>query len=432
MTLPQLKELQAVSGASETPEAGRLTAQELSKISCKAPVSGFGKRVVPMEPCDHERRGADMPEIVALSFFSGAMGLDIGMRNGGIRAILACESDRRCRMTIQKNDPNIALIGDIRRYDTDSVLQFAGIPRNRKVDVMFGGPPCQSFSTVGARRAFEDERGSALLRYIELAARIRPTYFVLENVRGLLSASRSGSGGGALMTVLEFLRDAGYAVSFELYNAANFGAPQIRERLILIGKLGKDKVPYLSPTHSENGEYGLPKWRTLRDALEGLATEESRHIDFPERRLKFFRMLREGQYWRDLPPEAREKAMGESLKLSGGKTGFYRRLRYDRPSPTLVTNPTMPATDLCHPTEDRPLSVEEYRCIQEFPPEWVICGSIREQYRQIGNAVPIRLGEAVAKTITADMRGVRLPQYPGFRFSRYRRTNDETWRTDAE
>jgi DNA (cytosine-5)-methyltransferase 1 len=85
--------------------------------------------------------------------------------------------------------------------------------------------------------------------------------------------------------------------------------------------------------------------------------------------------------------------------LGGGKTGFYRRLSFDKPSPTLVTNPTMPATDLCHPTENRPLSVEEYGCIQEFPQEWVICGPILEQYRQIGNAVPVKLAEAIGRSI---------------------------------
>ena len=88
----------------------------------------------------------------------------------------------------------------------------------------------------------------------------------------------------------------------------------------------------------------------------------------------------------------------------------------------------MPATDLCHPVKNRPLSVEEYSRIQEFPDEWKICGPIKEQYKQIGNAVPIKLGEAIAKTIIADMNGEKLPQYTGFSYSRYKNTNDITWR----
>ena len=126
--------------------------------------------------------------------------------------------------------------------------------------------------------------------------------------------------------------------------------------------------------------------------------------------------------------------MGAKLKLGGGKTGFYRRLSLSRPSPTLVTNPIMPATDLCHPTEDRPLSVEEYRAIQGFPQDWIICGSIMAQYKQIGNAVPIKLGEAIAKAILADMAGSdmrdAIPQ--GFAFSRYRNTNEHSWRVHFE
>ncbi|WP_373802638.1 DNA cytosine methyltransferase [Bacteroides heparinolyticus] len=386
-----------------------------------------------IEPDDHERLDDAIPDIVALSFFSGAMGLDIGMKNGGIQALLACEFNKHCRTTIAKNDPNIALIGDINKYEAEDILKFAKIPEGRKVDVIFGGPPCQAFSTAGARRALNDERGNVFLRYIDIVEKIHPTYVVIENVRGLLSAPypygdvEEPIKGGALCIILDRLKAAGYTISFELYNAANFGAPQIRERVVMIGKLGNEKVPYLSPTHSEDGSAGLPQWRTLREALEGLSVEEHHHIEFPENRLKFYRILTEGQYWKDLPEDMQKEAMGAKLNLGGGKTGFFRRLNFNRPSPTLVTNPAMPATDLCHPCENRPLSVEEYGRIQEFPDDWTICGPILEQYKQIGNAVPIKLGEAIAKTIIADMRGEELPQFDNFPYSRYKNTNDVTW-----
>jgi DNA (cytosine-5)-methyltransferase 1 len=386
-----------------------------------------------IEPDDHERRDDSIPDIVALSFFSGAMGLDIGMKQGGISALLACEFNKYCRMTIDKNAHEMALIGDINNYDADEILKLAKIPKGRKVDVIFGGPPCQAFSTAGARRALGDERGNVFLRYIDIVQQIQPTYVVIENVRGLLSAPYPYGEidepikGGALCVILDRLKAAGYTISFELYNAANFGAPQIRERVVMIGKKGSNKVPYLSPTHSENGEYGLPKWRTLNDALKSLENIEHHFIEFPESRLKYYRMLKEGQYWKHLPPDVQLEAMGSKLNLGGGKTGFLRRLNRNKPSPTLVTNPTMPATDLCHPVENRPLSVEEYGAIQEFPSDWTICGPILEQYRQIGNAVPIKLGEAIAKTIIADMNGTKLPEYNGFKYSRYVDTNDVSW-----
>lgn len=386
-----------------------------------------------IEPDDHARESTDIPEIVALSFFSGAMGLDIGMKNGGIPALLACEFNKYCRMTIAENAPDMALIGDINKYEPAEILRLANIPEGRKVDVIFGGPPCQAFSTAGARRALADERGNVFLRYIEVVEKIRPTYVVIENVRGLLSAPypykdiEEPIKGGALCVILDRLKEAGYTISFELYNAANFGAPQIRERVVMIGKLNGPKVPYLSPTHDESGRYGLHPWITLREAVEDIEDKPHHYVDFPEKRLKYYRMLKEGQYWKDLPKEVQEEAMGATLKLGGGKTGFFRRVSFCRPSPTLVTDPTMPATDLCHPTENRPLSVEEYSRIQGFPDDWKICGPINEQYKQIGNAVPIKLGEAIARTILADIRGEALPIYEGYAFSRYKNTSDITW-----
>lgn len=391
-----------------------------------------------IEPDDHERKSNEVPNILALSFFSGAMGLDIGMRQGGIEAVLACEFNKYCRMTIEKNAPEMGLIGDINKYDADEILKMANIPYDRKVDVIFGGPPCQAFSTAGARKALDDERGNVFLRYIEIIEQIKPRYIVIENVRGLLSAPypykdiKEPIKGGALCVILDRLKEAGYTVSFELYNAANFGAPQIRERVVMIGKLNGDKMPYLQPTHAENGAYDLPKWNTLGIALKSKPIVEHHYIDFPERRLKYYRMLKEGQYWKHLPEEMQKEAMGAKLELGGGKTGFYRRLDFKKPSPTLVTNPTMPATDLCHPTEDRPLSVEEYRRIQGFPDEWVICGPILEQYKQIGNAVPIKLGEAIAKAIISDMKGEVQAPIDGFPFSRYKNTNDILWKKEMD
>lgn len=391
-----------------------------------------------IEPDDHERKSDTIPDIVALSFFSGAMGLDIGMSNGGIPAILACECNKYCRMTIEKNAPNMALIGDINKYEPEQILEMARLPHNRKVDVIFGGPPCQAFSTAGARRALNDERGNVFLRYIKVIEAIHPTYVVIENVRGLLSAPYPYADvstpikGGALCVILDRLKAAGYTISFELYNAANFGAPQIRERVVMIGKLGSKKVSYLSPTHDKDGNYSLEPWKTLRDAVNDIEDKKQHYIEFPEKRLKFYRMLTEGQYWKDLPPDAQKEAMGAKLKLGGGKTGFFRRLNFNRPSPTLVTDPTMPATDLCHPTADRPLSVEEYARIQGFPDKWEICGPIKEQYRQIGNAVPIKLGEAIAKTILDDMNDKESSPIPDFSYSRYKNTSDVSWRIAME
>lgn len=397
-----------------------------------------------IEPIDHERLTDELPDVIALSFFSGAMGLDIGISKAGIEPLLACEFDKTCRKTIQSNNPEIALIGDINDYNADEILKLAKVPANRKVDIIFGGPPCQAFSTAGNRKGFNDERGNVFIKYLELVSEIKPTYVVIENVRGLLSSESPYDDnlsikecmnsnlkpvkGGTFLHIIKILKEIGYTISYNLYNAANFGSPQIRERVVLIGYMGDSKVPYLEPTHSEGGGFGLKKWMTLREAFDTLDSSTVHHfINFPEDRLVYYRMLTEGQYWKNLPLEMQKEALGASFYLGGGKTGFYRRLAFNKPSPTLVTHPAMPATDLAHPVEDRPLSVEEYKAIQAFPKEWKICGSVLEQYKQIGNAVPIDLGYAIGKTIVNHMRNIKPTVINDFPFSRYKNTDDISW-----
>jgi DNA (cytosine-5)-methyltransferase 1 len=183
------------------------------------------------------------------------------------------------------------------------------------------------------------------------------------------------------------------------------------------------KPLYLKPTHSENGNYGLSKWVTFREAVKGLPKKHT-HINFPEARLQYYRLLKPGQYWRHLPEDMQKKALGKSYYLGGGKTGFLRRLAWDRPSYTLVTNPAMPATDLAHPTELRPLSVEEYKRIQEFPDDWLISGSVLNQYKQIGNAVPTSFGLAIGKLVMNCLQGKTYKEIPDFPYSRYKKTSD--------
>lgn len=375
------------------------------------------------------------PKLRVLSFFSGAMGLDLGLEQAGLEVILACDSDPACRATIKANRPDLPVLSDIRDYDKAAIYYAAGLEKDTVLDVVAGGPPCQAFSTAGARRGLSDQRGSVLLFYVDLLLALRPRYIVLENVRGLLSAPLvRGSDnrvlatpGGALLFIVEHLRAGGYQVSFNLYNAAHFGVPQLRERVVLIGNLSGPKLPYLKPTHCDNGAYGLPPWRTLKDALVDLPPVPCNHLDFPKSRLRFYRLLTAGQNWRALPPELQPIALGKSYYVPGGKTGFYRRLAWDKPACTLVTSPIMPATDICHPELDRPLSVQEYRRIQMFPDSWRLWGNLAAQYRQIGNAVPLGLGAAIGRALIAHAQGkVELPP-PGFAFTRYQGTDDASW-----
>lgn len=378
---------------------------------------------------------------VALSFFSGALGLDLGLEQAGFTLRLACEVDKFCRETIALNRPDLPLLGDVTHYSPDEILARAGLGRGAAVDLIVGGPPCQAFSTAGRRNGFNDVRGNVFLTFLETALALRPAFLVIENVRGLLSCplahrphdlrgpefpalTLDERPGGVLYLVLTMIRRVGYGVSFNLYNAANFGSPQVRERVVLVCSRNGRQPPFLTPTHAEGGAYGLAPWRTFREATEGLT--EHHHVAFPEKRLRYYRMLKAGENWRALPETLQREALGGAYHAGGGKVGFLRRLAWDKPAPTLVTHPAMPATDLAHPEADRPLSIEEYKRLQEFPDSWHVAGPLREQYRQVGNAVPISLGRAIGTLVARLLRDEPVPQIPGFRYSRYR-VQGERW-----
>jgi DNA (cytosine-5)-methyltransferase 1 len=386
--------------------------------------------------------------MIALSFFSGCLGLDLGLERAGIKSILACDFDKNCRETININRPELPTIDDILNYSTQQIRDIAGLAAGTCPDVIVGGPPCQAFSTAGKRAAFDDPRGNVFLHYIDLCLELAPKAIVIENVRGLLSAalkhrthaergidyptlSELEKPGSALMKVIKKLENSGYGVSFNLYNSANFGVPQKRERVILIALKNGLIAPFLKPTHSEYGYFGLPKWKTFKEAINGLDNVEHTHLKFSEKRLKYYRMLKSGEYWKHLPTEEiKKEAMGKSYFSGGGKTGFYRRLDWNKPSPTLVTHPAMPATDLAHPEENRPLSIQEYKRVQQFPDDWILSGTIIQQYKQIGNAVPVGLGKAVGELLTEiiQQKNYSSEDFNDFSFSRYKNTDHINWR----
>jgi DNA (cytosine-5)-methyltransferase 1 len=380
---------------------------------------------------------------IALSFFSGAMGLDLGIEKAGFDVRLACENDKYCRQTIALNRPETALLSDINDYSPKNILKEAGLKNTNEIDLIMGGPPCQAFSTAGKRQGFNDDRGNVFLKFLDLALALNPKYIVLENVRGLLSCpmnhrphdkrgkefpdlSEDELKGGALNFVLNRLEKSNYGYSFNLYNSANFGTPQTRERVIIVASRDGKIPPYLTPTHSNNNEFGLSKWKSVKNCFKGLT--ECHHLNFPEKRLRFYRLLKSGQNWRNLPSDLQLEAMGNSYYSGGGKTGFYRRLSWDKPSPTLVTHPAMPATDLAHPDEDRPLSIEEYKRIQEFPDNWDLAGPLIQKYKQVGNAVPLGLGYAVGLLIMKLIQNETIKNIDNFMYSRYKNTSHLEWK----
>ncbi|HEY2911860.1 MAG TPA: DNA cytosine methyltransferase [Candidatus Angelobacter sp.] len=384
------------------------------------------------------------PQRKFISFFSGALGLDQGLEAAGLNCLAVNDVDRVAGETIRRNKPHLKLYEcDVREITFDGIRKDLGIEPGELFAIV-GGPPCQAFSTAGRRLGLNDDRGNVFLHFIDLIKHLRPKYAIFENVRGLLSVplthrphdqrergykpSQEEKPGGALLYILEKLEKAGYATTFTLYNTANFGVPQIRERLIFFASRDNREVPYMRPTHNESGSMGLSKWRTLYDAIGSLQGKPMHAAKFPENRMKYYKMLRSGQNWRNLPNAVQKEAMGNSWFAGGGKTGFYRRLAWDKPAPTLVTRPTMKATDLCHPDELRPLSVEEYAAIQTFPSDFKFEGNLDSQYRQIGNAVPCVFGEAIGRHIIEFDEGKSQKEVAPTKLSRYVGTDHESWR----
>ncbi len=199
-------------------------------------------------------------------------------------------------------------------------------------------------------------------------------------------------------------------------NSVNYGAPQIRERALFIGNRLGVMINFPNPTHASLGEadekakkpqaeFGfaetpeLKPWATLRDAIGDLKDESSEIMDFSPRKKRFLAQVPEGSNWRSLPENLQKESMGKAWLAKGGRSGWWRRLTFDLPCPTLVTMPNHASTSLCHPQETRALNLKEYARIQGFPDDWAFAGSTTQKYAQVGNAVPVRLATIAGEQI---------------------------------
>ena len=369
-----------------------------------------------------------------VSVFSGALGLDIGLDQAGFSPRVFVEIDRTCQETIQLNHRRIGwerpsdvpILGDITALSADEILERAGLERG-EVALLAGGPPCQAFSTAGKRGSLSDPRGRLLTKYLEIISEIRPRFFVFENVRGILSAAirhrplnQRGCGHppleddeqlGSLLrrVVLPGFEEIGYEVLFGLVDAADYGVPQHRERVIFLGSRDQEfsrggfqnLKHVMPPTHSGEPSSGLLPWKTLGQALEGLNEPVPEYIPYSKTRAEVYALVPPGQNWRYLRDtmgvDFLKKVMGGAFHSGGGKVGYWRRLSFDKPCATITTSPVQKATGLCHPLETRPLSVRECARVQTFPDDWIFAGSVAKRYTQIGNAVPVELGRAIGE-----------------------------------
>ena len=340
----------------------------------------------------------------SISLFSGAMGLDIGLQQAGIDIQIGQDFNKACVNTMFQNGHK-AILGDICRIEPEELLSAAGLTFGEPF-LICGGPPCQPFSTAGKRLGINDPRGSLFREYVRMIDVIRPRFFLMENVKGLMSsplkdADGKNTAGKVIDIILEEFAKLNYKTVYGVLDSVNYGVPQFRERFVMIGSRDNEDIFLPIPTHFQMHQNAAYRWSTLGDCIRDLENTPGECADFTPLSLKYLKMVPEGGNWKNLPPDILKEAMGGAYSSGGGKVGFYRRLSYSQPSPTVVTSPIQKATMMCHPTKDRPLSVAEYARIQQFPNDWKFTGTLVDKYRQIGNAVPVGLAKAIGEAIVA-------------------------------
>lgn len=326
-------------------------------------------------------------EYTVLELFAGAGGLAVGMEKAGLKCVALNEIDKHACETLRKNRPNWNVLeGDIKKFDFSQY--------HNKIDVVTGGFPCQAFSYAGKRLGFEDARGTLFYEFARVVKEVNPPICIGENVKGLLSHDN----GNTLKGMISILDEIGYnVVPVEVLKAINYKVPQKRERLILVGIQKDIDLKY---------EYPKPykKIYNLKDALKkgelfNCNVPKSPGATYPESKKSVLDLVPPKGYWRDLPIDIQKEFMGASFYLGGGKTGMARRIGWDEPCLTLTCSPAQKQTERCHPDETRPFTVREYARIQTFPDDWEFAGPMAQQYKQIGNAVPVNLGREVGYSI---------------------------------
>ena len=333
----------------------------------------------------------------SIDLFAGGGGTASGLENAGFSHQLLSEIDPSAAQTLRTNRPEWNVVeGDVAKVDFT--------PFYNEIDLVEGGFPCQAFSYAGKSRGFEDTRGTLFFEFARAVQEVMPKVFVGENVKGLLRHD-NGRTLQTMLKTLQSIRDEKgrhYKVAYRIVRAQYHDVAQKRERLLLIGVRSDLDSPILFP---KERDYIISLWEAIGQC------PESPGQSYPEKKRKVLEMVPPGGYWRDLPEDIQKEYLGGSYHLGGGKTGMARRLSWDEPSLTLTCSPAQKQTERCHPSETRPLTVREYARIQSFPDEWQFAGSISQQYKQIGNAVPSNMAFHIGRAVRAMIEGRTNDEY---------------------
>jgi len=310
---------------------------------------------------------ADEYELNCISLFSGGGGLDLGAHFAGFKSLLVSDISPAYTQTIKHNLPHVNVYNDDVMELTPSLIrELSGI--NGDIDLIIAGPPCQSFSIMGKRQSLNDPRGKLTIKYFELLAELRPKAFIFENVSGLMTVNK-GDDFNNLLTHLHEI--TGYVIYNSALNAVNFGVPQYRERLFIVGfRPDVHNTDFTFP-YEPSGDFAedLPDKVPSQMAMEfvdGLPNHVIRvHTEKVKKRFS------------EVPQGGRDKG------------SYSDRLRPDQPAGTVLVGSSVGGgRPHIHPDEPRALTVREAARLQSFPDWYEFCGTGTAQYRQVGNAVP--------------------------------------------
>ena len=357
----------------------------------------------------------------ALSLFSGAGGMDIGVGESGFDILAQLELDEHCCDTLRaarerSKSKTIIVEGDVRQVEPNRLRKDIDL-NVKELDLLYGGPPCQPFSQAGKQKGLDDERGPLLFEMIRFAREFQSKIIMLEQVKGLLSSKGPMQHRGEVFeTLLSRLEEAGYTSKWQIVVAADYGVPQLRERLFVIATRGKNGFVFPERTHAPvdkcDSLFSYPPYTTVGDALRGMGKpspkingttfydREDGHVDVtPQRDRERIEQVPEGSYL------AAQTHLGEELRcgLKAKDTTKYLRLHRNKPSNTLRCGEIF-----YHPKENRYLTPREYMRIHGYPDSYVLKGPIRsrtgsvrnlDQHRQVANSVPPPLAKALASEI---------------------------------
>lgn len=352
-----------------------------------------------------------------VSLFTGAGGLDIGLERSGFATIAANDVDKHACATLRENQSlrhdvldvdghyhyhlgGARIVeGDIRHLDPADLKPDDADPEWRP-DALVGGPPCQSFSSAGSQRSLDDPRGQLFLDFVRLARELRPRIILFENVRGLVTArGPNGVPGEAVNLIRDSFEEIGYATSFRVLNAADYGAPQRRVRMFMFGAASDAVLPeFPAATHSREG-VGTKPWVTLREFLSAYPEPEESEIIRPSAALR--------QQLENLSDGNGLRSPGRSEPTRPGGHWGYRQ-------GTFIADLNLPARTVTGATTQdwirrsgtglRRITLHEAAAIQGFPDKWKFAGPRSAQFQQVGNAVPATFGEVLGATMISALR----------------------------